>query len=336
MRSRECLIGIDAQAATAAFVPSPSLQTMDDIFSSLSAMVKEREALLARTTIEKEMAEELIHAELEISQAMCRSDSMEQAASSALEIILEHTEFDSGAVYLANDKLKSFRLERHFNLSEGFLEQVQEFSMSSYQARKVQEGAPFFGTYDDFSKAIRITQRPERKVYNFAMLPLRSADKTIGCIALASHEPIDIDRNRQEALQTVASHVGESIGRIRVLHLLKEEKIRFWLLTEAVDEAVAILDGTSIICGNRACNELVACRGSIDGLELMDYVHPDDLEAFKAYLESETGERHNVRILTSERREITISLKSRHFHKINGYDNCVVLVAHEWHERKID
>jgi PAS domain S-box-containing protein len=222
----------------------------------------------------------------------------------------------------------------HRGLSEKFIEEVMGFSSSAIQAQIVRD-APYFGPYPPHSDVINQTRKDEGLV-DFACLPLTYGNVIIGALNLGSHYPVSIDPKNKAAIVTAASHLGEVLGRIETMRELHEQRLQFYALTMASDEAVAIFNEGRVIRANRAfCEMLGMEEEKVIGLKKPDIVHPEDLDIYFKHKEAGLlSTTTSLRIKTLDGNYKSIMVKFKDLKKLNGYEDCVVLLAHEWQPRK--
>jgi PAS domain S-box-containing protein len=159
-----------------------------------------------------------------IAATVSSSLNLQEILDRALDKILEVAGVEVGSIYLLDQQAKELVLATYRGVPKKFADQVRTFKMGeSLTGRVAQSGKPIVA--DDLTKDHRVTTTvvSAEGIHSMACLPIKSKDKVIGAINLASHKYHRFSPEEIRLYVGVANQIGVAIENGWLHQKVKQE-----------------------------------------------------------------------------------------------------------------
>ncbi|MCP4705196.1 MAG: PAS domain S-box protein, partial [candidate division Zixibacteria bacterium] len=201
----------------------------------------------ARDITEQKHAQHVTNGQRDLALKLSKTDSFENTLKLCLESAIEISEMDSGGIYMMDKISGNFDLAHHQGLSEEFIQDTDHYEVDSKQVHIIKQGQPKYFLHDDII-SIGHQAAIDEKLKGLAIIPIRHDDQIIGCLNVASHVLNDISIDSRQAIEIVASQIGEAIARARAEEALRESEEKFRNIVELSVDGICLIDKECRIC----------------------------------------------------------------------------------------
>jgi len=144
-----------------------------------------------------------------------------------LSAIFQLEEFDSGGVYLVDDKTKGLNFVASLGLPQWFVEKVAYYEPDDPRAQLIMEGKPVYMAAHQFPPPVNQNLK-SANILSLATIPLHFRERVIGCLNLASHTSEVITHENKIIVEEIAeSHLGWLISQVMIENSLRENIEKF-------------------------------------------------------------------------------------------------------------
>jgi PAS domain S-box-containing protein len=168
---------------------------------------------VSRDTSIRNQAERLMHIQKDLAVSLSQTFDLDEALNLFLSSSIKCHNFDCGGIYLVNETDSALVLYAHQGLSEKFLAKVSRSEADTPQTRLVMSGkAVYFGRQKlppPLEKA-----RQEEGIKAIAVIPVLFRGKVVACLNIASRTLNEIPDFVRNALESIASPIGNVLSRI--------------------------------------------------------------------------------------------------------------------------
>ncbi len=196
-------------------------------------------------SIRKEASEKLKEKNIELSVLNRiitignESTNLKEFLEKSYDQVLDIVGFDRGGVYLYNYETQHNFLVHHKNVHEEFLAAVEDVDISAGLFSTVfDKNKPFY--IEDFS--VFMENSKELGVYSAVIIPLRSKDKYLGSLNIASPIHQVLSDNELELLVAIGKQMGIIIQKFESERSLKESEENYRILFENSIEGIWVID----------------------------------------------------------------------------------------------
>jgi len=236
-----------------------------------------------------------------IASTVSQSLSLDVILNSALDKVLELIEGEVGGILLPDEKSQTLSYRVHRGLSDQFVYRIAGLALGEGIAGQVAELGETLAV-DDVSKDPRVSRRlvlAEEGLNAFISVPLKSKEKVVGVLNIASRKPRPFHQQEVQLLTAVGHQLGIAIENAQLYQELQlKEQMRAELLRQIItaqeDErrrvARELHDVTSQALATLAVRvEALAAmpESSVKGIETQ-------LEGIKALLDTTSKEVHGL------------------------------------------
>ena len=177
-------------------------------------------------------SEGLLKIQRDLGMDLGSSMDLPAALGLMLEAALKIEGIDSGGIYLVDEETGTVELAASAGLSSEFINRVTRYDADSPGVRVVMEGLPLYIEERELrERRVGVGLEPlEREgLRMLAVVPIRHLGRSIACINVASKSVSRIPQTSRNALESMASALGNVIVRIRhqdrVAASLREKEI---------------------------------------------------------------------------------------------------------------
>ena len=167
-------------------------------------------------------AEEFLRIERDLALGLGAAESLNEAMKLLLEACLRLDSFDAGGIYLAHGKTGALRLICHRGLSESFVERVSFYEAGSRMGRFAMGGRPGYRSRPaDFPGMEGLFEWED--LMTLALIPVRVGTEVVALLSVASHVQPEIPDYIRGELETIATHIGAIVSRVRLGETVKAQ-----------------------------------------------------------------------------------------------------------------
>ena len=167
-----------------------------------------------------------------IITTISQSLNLDKILNDALNKTLTVVEIEAGVVHLLNEKADRLNIMVHQGLSPAYVQEITKLKVGEHiVGRAVQSGEPVVvnDIMDSPESAMIVGERREFRSYS--SVPVRSKNKVLGALTLASHTPDKFEPETVHLLSAIGDAIGIAVENARATQKLEEvNKIREQLL----------------------------------------------------------------------------------------------------------
>lgn len=260
---------------------------------------------------------------LKLSGTTSLNDALEQSLDAAIDI----SRMDCGGIYLKENDTNKFVLHYAKGLSDDFIKAASVLKPDSDQVSLIMEGKTLYGHYHEMKWPIRGTKENEG-LCAIAIVPIFHLGQVIGCCNIASHSINDVPLCCRNAVETMASQMGNAIVRIKAegdIHSLNQyresviDDAKIWLSVFDSRGNVVIWNKAAKRISGYSCHEVVELNNIWRWLYPKKAYRKDILDKLKAFIEEDkTLEDFETTIKCKNGQFKVVSLSSRNLNDENG------------------
>ncbi|NTU81886.1 MAG: PAS domain-containing protein, partial [Chloroflexales bacterium] len=225
-------------------------------------------------------AEALVAAQRDLARILATATDPQVAWPHCLELGLQITEMDCGGIYLFDAYDRVLEMVSHQGLAEAFLQRTMRYPIDTPHARLMLSGqAVYLSTEETRRRTLFRTEG----LTSVAIMPIRHQGQVLGCVNLASHTLPQVPPWARNALETIATEIGNIVVVLRTASALRESQLRMELVLKGSN--LGMWDW-EMQTGRGVCNERWATIVGYTLAELapvsvqtwIDLCHPEDLQ----------------------------------------------------------
>lgn len=173
---------------------------------------------------ERKRREKLLYIQRDLGIALSSSNSLIETLEILLDSCLQIDEIDAGGIYLVDEETGDMDLAYQRGFSPNFVEYASHYSVNSPNTRLVMIGQPVYKQHVDLLLTSRDEALRHENLRATAIIPVKSGNKVIAAFYLASNLEYEIPDSVRTAIETISTHFGGFISRIRLEDKIKEYK----------------------------------------------------------------------------------------------------------------
>jgi PAS domain S-box-containing protein len=175
-------------------------------------------------------------AEHEFSIALLNTRTLPEILSFGVNSAIRISHMDSGGIYLVDAKTHSMDLVYSAGLSGEFVKTISHLTADSPQASIVHQKKPIYSQLN----LLIDPDNPRMKegIRAIAIIPVVHNNEVIACFNIASHTVDTVPEQDRNALETIASQMGNIIARLMAEMAYRESEKRYQRLVEAVSDYI--------------------------------------------------------------------------------------------------
>ncbi|WP_317136813.1 PAS domain S-box protein [Methanochimaera problematica] len=236
--------------------------------------------LLFENITGKKRIEEIVRIQRDLAFKLSAARSYDEALPMALRVGIDILDMDSGIIYLLDERTGEFTNYCSEGLGKEFLSFFDTLDQNSEFFEVISNGGVIYSQdpFTDFLSEKKISTIKNEGLKNFAIVPITDDGAIVGTFHLCSHRISEVRYNeRMKGFETMASHVGNTISRIRTQDKLKKSEMRYRLLFNNANDGIIIhgmendkIPGVIIDVNDKACEKLGYSRDELLKMRISD------------------------------------------------------------------
>ena len=216
-----------------------------------------------------------------------------------IELVTQVKGIDCGALYLVDGSTGELNLIAHKGLSFRFVNSTRHYAANSLHSRILKSEYPIYKLYYEINSMTHGKDLDFEGLEATAILPLKYEGNVVAVFLLASHTEYAISQNTRSILESIASQVGPSIGRIREQVHFQNNLNNLQEIFDTIEDFLYVLDlnGCILHTNSYLCKNLGYSHEELLGLNVLN-LHPQNraIEAATALADILAGKMSIVRI----------------------------------------
>lgn len=169
--------------------------------------------LFVRDITERKATEQLIIAQRDLGLALGTVSKLPNAMSLCLDVAMQVTELELGAIFLAEERTGYYMLTVSKGMSEALQMEYLSISPDSMVARLINAGTPLYREHGELSEEA-MAQR-NRGLTCVGIIPILHEGQVIAGLCVGSYKYEAITRPMRTALETFGAQIGNVIQHLR-------------------------------------------------------------------------------------------------------------------------
>ena len=203
---------------------------------------------------------------------------MQTALKQCLEAAIEISGFDTGVIFIRDEKSGDFKVACHYRASTYLREQYSVLKADSADARLISKGRPHYITAEEFTPPFEERLRPEGLTFD-AMIPVVYQGRVIASLSIFSHTQNNLPLIIRDSLEAIAGDIGMIIDRISSRQALQDSEEKYRLVVENAREAIFVAQDGMLKFANQNTASMIGYQGKdLSSKPFIDFIHPDDRE----------------------------------------------------------
>ncbi len=217
-----------------------------------------------------------IRRDLALKLAGCAD--MQTALRYCLDAAIEISGFDTGAIFIRDEKSGDFKAACHHGGSAYLEEHYSVLKADSVDARIRRKGQSIYVTAEEFTTPFDEQLRPEGLTFD-AMIPVVYQGRVIASLDLFSHTQNNLPLVIRDSLEAIAADIGIIIDRISSRQALQDSEEKYRLVVENAGEAIFVAQDGMLKFANQNTASMIGYQGKdLSSKPFIDFIHPDDRE----------------------------------------------------------
>jgi PAS domain S-box-containing protein len=203
---------------------------------------------------------------------------METALTHCLDAAIEISGFDTGVIYVLDEKSGDFKAACHYGGSAYLKEHYSVLKADSFDARLKRKGKSIYVTAEQFTTPFDEQLRPEGFTFD-ATIPVVYQGRVIASLDIFSHTQNNMPAIIRDSLETIAADIGIIIDRLSSRQALQASEEKYRLVVENAREAIFVAQDGMMKFANRNTARLIGYREEeLPSMPFVNLIHPDDRE----------------------------------------------------------
>ncbi|WP_164999324.1 PAS domain S-box protein [Methanohalophilus profundi] len=224
---------------------------------------------------EQKNERQLLTIQHDMSMGLHTSNGLEANLDHVLTNLLRIESIDAGGIYLLEKESGALKLVVHNGLSDEFIKKTSYYEAESPQAQLVMKGKPIYTTYSHLLPVAENNSFEELKA--IAVIPIKVGGEVIAAINLGSHSHENMTMATKMAVETIASHLGEIIQKIRTETALFQQQINLEKMFSTIEDFLFVLgeDGSILKVNQAFYDKLGYTDNELKNMTVID-LHPEN------------------------------------------------------------
>ncbi len=242
---------------------------------------------LAEDITEQREAEVLFTMLRDLGLALGSIRSLGEVLDRVLEAICSLEAVSAGGIYLIEPGTGHLKLMAHKGISETFATQAASIQSGPIEIWQAVPWSPLYLSMDAIPGLEEQAQLRHEGFRCGAMIPIHHEGIMLGSITAASRVYSNFPRNARSSLESIASHVGSVITRVRTEEALRESQERVRAFLDNVQDTIYFLslngDMRILTGGWKNAADYPSAISENDSMAWRACIHPDDLLLFEQH-----------------------------------------------------
>ena len=174
---------------------------------------------------ERRQVEKLLRIQRDLAIALSSTTNLRAALELVLTAAMQNEGIDCGGIYLVDEATCGLDLAVHRGFSARFLETESHYPADAPNARFVAEGTPTYWPSPPHEYSNDVLKR--EGIRAVASIPIRSGDRILAALNVASHVRDDFPMPTRHALEAIGAQIGGVIVRARAVEAVRKSEERF-------------------------------------------------------------------------------------------------------------
>ena len=202
----------------------------------------------------------------------------ETALSYCLDAAIEISGFDTGVIYILDEKSGDFKAACHHGGSAFLKEHYSALKAGSVDARLIMKGQPLYVTAGEFTPPFDEQLRPEGFTFD-ATIPVVYQGRVIASLGILSHTQNNLPAIIRDSLEAIAADIGIIIDRISSRQALQDSEEKYRLVVENARETIIVAQDGMMKFANQITARMTGYREEeLSSIPFVNLIHPDDRE----------------------------------------------------------
>ena len=231
---------------------------------------------IARDINAKKRTEEALRIQWNLAIKLSSISDMEDALNKILEANIQISGIDCGGIYLVDESSGALELIVHRGLTEEFVAAAHLYEYDSRQATMILSGEPAYGNFSEISQS-RDAAVQKEGLRAMAVIPVSYKGDIVAALNLASKTCDHFSRTTRKTIESLATHIGGVIARMKAENRERQSHELFRLLFDTIDDFLFVLDNQGqIIQFNPVVEKRLGYSAAeLKGMRVTD-VHPPE------------------------------------------------------------
>jgi signal transduction histidine kinase len=179
----------------------------------------------------------------QLASVVSQSLDLEEVLYSALDMVLEATELDTGGIYLRDEKTGMLAISAQRGFDPDSLSEIDQLGPGEgFSGKVAQSGEPL--VVRDITLDGRLTRQfvKEQGLRSLAVMPLCSKRKTLGTLFLLSRDLRDFDEEELQLLISAGQQIGVAVDNASLFRAEQRRAEQFRVISEVGRQITSIMD----------------------------------------------------------------------------------------------
>jgi PAS domain S-box-containing protein len=203
---------------------------------------------------------------------------METALRYCLDAAIGISGFDTGVIFIRDEKSGDFKVACHHQASAYLREHYSVLKADSADVGLISKGRPHYITAREFTPPFEERLRPEGLTFD-AMIPVVYQGQVIASLSIFSHTQDNLPLVIRDSLEAIAADIGIIIDRLASRQALQDSEEKYRLVVENARETIIVAQDGMVKFANRDTALNFGYRQEeLYSTPFINLIHPDDRE----------------------------------------------------------
>ena len=270
---------------------NPNVGTHQELMAEFQQVIEGDLHLLIELE-QRKRTEDMLGVQRDLGMAIAGVSGLDETLRLCVDAGMRIPGMDCAGIYLVDETTGGLSLAFHKGLPPGFVAAASHYAANSAKARLVMAGKPIYTRHDELDVCLAGAERSEG-LQAIAVIPVRSQGQVVACLNVASHSLHRVPDSARDALEAMATHIGDAIVRSKTEDALRQSEGRYRTLVELALDVIYRLDEDGTIAFiSPAIEQLGYDREALIGTKFEEIVHPDDRGTVRnRFVERRVGDR---------------------------------------------
>jgi signal transduction histidine kinase len=179
----------------------------------------------------------------EIASVVSQSLDLNEILTSALDMVLQASEMNTGGIYLLNEDTQDLTIAVQRGFKPQFISGIDHIKIGEgFSGTVIQSGEPL--VVRDISNDNRLTRMvvKEEGLSSLAVVPISSKGKALGTLFLVSHDIREYEKEELQLLISAGQQIGVAVDNARMFSAEQRRAEQFRVIGEVGRQITSIMD----------------------------------------------------------------------------------------------